>query len=152
MPSERDAGAGAPALFGVRVGGVDVLLPTDQTLEYVAAATTYPLPGAGRRVVGMMQLRGHPIVVLDAGAQPASVRREIRRAAVLLVGSVPEAGAVLVDAPPEQVVTGDPVHDAARPGSVFDAALTHPARDARQADRVWWHVDVRQMFRILAGD
>jgi len=90
--------------------------------------------------------------VLDAGAQPASVRREIRRAAVLLVGSVPEAGAVLVDAPPEQVVTGDPVHDAARPGSVFDAALTHPARDARQADRVWWHVDVRQMFRILAGD
>jgi hypothetical protein len=146
MRSDRTDSAphsAASVLFGVRIAGVGVLLPTDQTLEYVASATCFPLPGAGRRVVGMMQLRGHPVVVLDA---------EIRRAAVLVIGTVPEAGAVLVDAPPEQVETGEVASDAARPGSVFDAALSRPSTDARHADRLWWHTDVRHMFRILAGD
>ena len=155
MRSDRTDSAphsAASVLFGVRIAGVGVLLPTDQTLEYVASATCFPLPGAGRRVVGMMQLRGHPIVVLDAAVQPAPARHEIRRAAVLVIGTVPEAGAVLVDAPPEQVETGEVASDAARPGSVFDAALSRPSTDARQADRLWWHTDVRHMFRILAGD
>ncbi len=155
MPSERagrENRSEVTAVFGVRVAGTHLLLPSDQTLEYVADAASFPLPGAGHRVLGMMQLRGHPILVLDGGPRPAQRRPEIRRCAVLVIGTPPEAGAIVVDAPPEQVATGAPADAAAPPGSSFDSALHRPMCDARTPDRIWWHADVRQMFRILAGE
>ena len=44
-------------LFGVRVAGVPLLLPQGAPLEYLAAAPVYPLPRAGRGVLGLTQLR-----------------------------------------------------------------------------------------------
>lgn len=135
--------------FGVRVGGVPLLLPTDAGLEYVAAAPVFPLPRAGRRIVGLMQLRGHPVVVLDGAPQPAPPAAEARRLSVLVIGAAPEAGALVVDAPPHDLLsTSDAPAAAVRPACAFSTALADPVADA--SGGLWWRFDPRRLFEALA--
>lgn len=88
--------------FGVRLGGVAVAMPAGTPLEFVADAAIYPLPLAPARVAGLMQLRGQPLVVLDASTPQAA--RGLRRHDVLVIGQPPRAAAVLVDEAPQPLL------------------------------------------------
>lgn len=93
--------------FGVRLAGLPVRLPAGTPLEYVAQASLHPLPLASKRVAGLMQLRGQPLVVLDASANEGAPARAAAVALVphdvLVVGTLPNAAALLVDGAPQPV-------------------------------------------------
>ncbi|HWS73738.1 MAG TPA: hypothetical protein VN324_01235, partial [Quisquiliibacterium sp.] len=135
MPAEprRDdaAQAASPAgrRFGIELVGVSLLLP-ESALEHLAAAAVFPLPGAGPRVLGLTQLRGHPLVAVDADPASGRWRAPAQRHALLVIGVPPEAGALVVEAPPRPVRIGGPCPDAPRPDVDFADALSDAVHDA----------------------
>lgn len=136
--------------FGVRIAGVNLLLPAGAALEYLATVAVFPLPGAARRVVGLMQLRGQPMVVLDGAMQPMAPAATVCRMPVLVLGGAPEGAALVVEAPPRAVASAaGPVADAVRPECPFRDALGESSRD--ESGQAWWSVDPRRLFEILAG-
>lgn len=145
--------------FGVRVGGVALFLPQGEPLEYFAAAVLYPLPLAGRRVTGVMQVRGHPVVVVEPGVPPARIEGTLARLPVLVIGEGSEAGGLRVDGPPEplQVIDGAP---ATPPAGAPDCVFRHLLREAviaRPVGRIdvpatpWWRFEPRRLFEALSG-
>ena len=141
----------ASSRFGVRVGGVSLLLPPELACEFVARATVVPLPRAGRRVLGLTQLRGQPIVVLDASAHPAALPPALRRHSVVVLGGPPDGAAIVVDDAPEPVRAGATLPDAPAPECAFAGALEGAVKDAADASRTWWRFDPRRLFEALAG-
>lgn len=136
--------------FGVVVAGVRLLLPRGELLEYVADAAVYPLPRAGPQVAGLMQLRGHPVVVLDGRSRPMESIASVRRLQVIVIGAVPEAGALIVDAPPVEVVEGRMITEAQAPACEFSAALSGATSDGSEPGQAWWRVEPRRLFEVLA--
>lgn len=144
--------------FGVLLAGVPVLLPAGIALEFVAQASLYPLPMAPERVVGLMQLRGQPLLVLDASVQRAERHTERRTGTsrdVLVVGTLPQAAALLVDGPPRRVeVTQqrDELADTPRGALAecpFVDALTSHRVDRADAHAGWYEVDPERLFEAL---
>lgn len=159
--------------FGVRLAGLPVRLPAGTPLEYVAQASLYPLPLASKRVAGLMQLRGQPLVVLDASANEATAAVALAPHDVLVVGTLPNAAALLVDGAPQPVAAdadalGLPL---ARVGTLadcpfFDAIVSHRvaaanadgAGDAGDAGEgaggvtEWYDVDPSRLFAALLAD
>ena len=160
MPAEAPAGGAgaAPAQgsvvrrFGVRVAGTPLLLP-EMPLEHVADATVFPLPGAGSRVRGMMQLRGHPVVVLDAApaAGPEADPDGGARPAVLVFGSAPDAAGLVVSGPPRPLQVGTIPVDAPRPAADFADVLGDALAEAQDPSSVWWSFEPRRLFEWLAA-
>lgn len=142
------------ARFGIRLGTTRVLLPPGTPLEFVADTAVYPLPMAPARVAGLMQLRGQPLVVLDA-MTPARRRDAVRHHAVLVIGQAPEAAAVLVDAPPMAVdlagsdaghgVDSAPSHDAC----AFTAALGACVSARGEPAGHWYEIEPARLFDAL---
>lgn len=148
---EPQAGPVPATRFGARLGGVPVAMPAGTPLEFVAGATIHPLPLAPARVAGLMQLRGQPLVVLDASAVPSASDR-MRRHDVLVIGQAPVAAALLVDEPPQALPEG--AWRAARgapPSCAFAAALRAdaPAGPEAAAAERWYEVDPARLFDAL---
>lgn len=166
--------------FGVRLAGLPVRLPAGTPLEYVAQASLHPLPLASKRVAGLMQLRGQPLVVLDASAKEAAAAVALVPHDVLVVGTLPNAAALLVDGAPQPVAAdadalGLPL---VRVGTLadcpfFDAIVSHrvAAADAGGAGDAcegagdadgagegaggiteWYDVDPSRLFAALLAD
>lgn len=155
MPTDRQPSPGVEASgssgrFGVLVAGVPLLLPA-VALEHVAAATVFPLPGAREHVLGLAQLRGHPVVVLDAGPAGAQRRAPGHRSSLLVIGTPPEAGALVVDGAPRPVRIAGSCPGADRPQAPFADALDEALRDADDGSKLWWRFDPRRLFELLAG-
>ena len=150
----------ATGAFGVRVGGVRLLLPQGESLEYFAAATVYPLPLAGRRVRGMIQVRGHPVVVVDPGADAARGDAVLVRLPVLVIGQGSEAGAIRVDGAPEPLQAAEPAGASAGAGvpecgfrqSLHDGMVARGAGRTDEAAAMWWRFEPRRLFEALAGE
>lgn len=167
----------APGRFGVRLAGLPVLFPAGEMLEYHPEVTVWRIPLAPARLAGLMQLRGHPVPVFDAGRAPADAPPN--RAAVLVVGDAAGAAALIVESAPLSVELADAGPHAGRrtgdeagsgrkapqgetdPGlddaldelaaSVcFRAALGEPQAD--RSGRRWWPVAPAQLFDSLAGE
>lgn len=155
MPADRSPSPAVSAPppsngFGVIVAGVGLLLPR-VALEHVPAATVFPLPGAGAHVLGLVQLRGHPVVVLEAVPAEAEHRSPGHRPSLLVIGSPPEAGALVVAAAPRAIRVGEAAVQAQPPGVPFAAALEGAQADLDDLDMLWWRFDPRRLFELLAG-
>lgn len=153
-PPLDEAGAAPPPAtrFAARLGGLGVVLPAGTPLEFVADAAISPLPLAPARVAGLMQLRGQPLVVLDASARSAGAAA-IDRRDVLVVGRPPQAAALLVDGPPRPLVDGQwhPARDA-RPDCAFAPALDVAGGEpgaSRAAGEALYEVDPERLFEAL---
>ncbi len=155
--------------FGVRLAGLPVRLPAGTPLEFVAQAWLHPLPLAPQRVAGLMQLRGQPLVVLDAGASraPARAPRD-----VLVVGTLPNAAGFLVDGAPQPVPDGAaalglPLTNvgALADCAFFDAIVAHridagslaeggSAGEGRHAGEggEWYDIDPARLIAALLAD
>ncbi|MDT3680201.1 MAG: hypothetical protein ROZ64_15355 [Burkholderiaceae bacterium] len=150
--------------FGVRLAGVPVRLPAGTALEYVAQASLHPLPLAPARIAGLMQLRGQPIVVLDASAnrETASTAANVALVPhdVLVVGTLPHAAGLLVDGapqrlpaeaatlalPPERV-------DALAGCPFFDAIVSHHVEAAGNEEGAeWYEVDPSRLIAALLAN
>lgn len=140
--------------FGVLLAGIPVLLPAGTALEFVAQASLFPLPLAPERVAGLMQLRGQPLLVLDAST-PRADRRTGASHDVLIVGTIPQAAALLVDGPPQRVeVTEQREELADRPrgalaGCPFADALTAHRIDRADSHAGWYEADPERLFDAL---
>jgi hypothetical protein len=142
-------------------------------LEYLPEVTLWRMPLAPLRVAGLMQLRGHPVPVFDAAAGQGD--EPPARAAVLVVGDVARAAALVVESAPLGVELVDGSRGAGDIGDMgdmghmgevdagldraldelaasvpFRAALGEPLRD-RSGQR-WWPVSPAQLFESLAGE
>src|SRR5690606_3067997 len=119
--------------FDVRLAGLPVRMPAGTSLEYVAQASLHPLPLAPARVAGLMQLRGQPLVVLDASTlDGCAAEASLSGHDVLVVGTLPNAAALLVDGAPQSVhvdaaARGLPVERAGVLADCpfFDAIVSH---------------------------
>lgn len=151
VPEPAAVDSGLVPRFGVRIAGVSLLLP-EGPLEHVSDATVHPLPGAGRRVAGITQLRGQPIVVLDPRDAGSIETPEDSRVALLVIGAPPEAGALLVDGPPRSVRVGEPGREVPLPDAPFAAALDSAFADADDPSSHWWSFDAPRLFARLAAD
>lgn len=146
--------------FGVRLAGLAVRMPSGTPLEYVAQAALQPLPLGPKRVAGLMQLRGQPIVVFDAraGEEPIAASVALAPHEVLVVGTLPNAAALLVDGPPwplrdDAHMLGLPL---ARAGVLadcpfFDAIVAHRIAedDGGKDGGEWYEVDPSRLFAAL---
>ncbi len=151
-----------PPSFGVRLAGLAVRMPAGTPLEYVAQATLHPLPLAPRRVAGLMQLRGQPLVVLDASAdpenrRPAAAAREAHE--VLVIGAPPNVAAVIVDGAPHPVRADAAALDV--PIARVDVPARCPFFDAIVSRRVlaegaegepWYDIDPSRLVAALLAD
>ncbi len=147
-----ETGAGTPdaTRFGARLAGVAVAMPAGTPLEFIVGAAVYPLPLAPARVAGLMQLRGQPLVVLDASPTPA-VGNALCRRDVLVVGKPPRAAALLVDGPPQALPEGGwHLAEGALPDCAFASALNTVPTDA-PAGEGWYEIDPERLFEALAG-
>ncbi|HLT25750.1 MAG TPA: hypothetical protein VK047_03560 [Zeimonas sp.] len=145
--------------FGVRLAGLPVRLPAGTPLEFVPRAALHPLPLAPRRVAGLMQLRGQPIVVLDASPHepmPAAAAALAPRD-VLVVGALPNAAALLVEGAPQPTPVEAPAIGLplARAGALadcafFDAIVSHRVAEGDGGE--WYEVDPARLFAALLED
>lgn len=143
---------GQPPLFGALLGGVRVVLPAGGAVAYLTDVAIHPLPGAPRRVMGLMQWQGHPVVVLDPGSPPLSGAATLRRQAVLVLGAAPASAALRVDEAPIPIALGAPLDAGGLPDCAFASTLSAPVADARDATRIWWHFSTEALCRALACD
>ncbi|HEY5632990.1 MAG TPA: hypothetical protein VIT02_04445 [Burkholderiaceae bacterium] len=143
---------GPAQAYGFTLGRVDLLLDPADDAQYVADATVYPLLLAPPRVLGLIQVRGQPVPVLDADPQPQRLAQRPDRVQVLVVGGGFDAGALRVEHPPRAVelAPGDATQAPPHPECAFAGALRAPARDSD--GRWWWRFDAPQLFRALAVD
>ena len=101
--------------------------------------------------------------VMD-GTLPKGDAGSVARVAVLVIGEMPDGGAICVDGPPEPVEIAGPAQAAAPPPEChFAAVLGEPVAQAAPAGRaegdgagtqttVWWRFEPRRLFETLAGD
>jgi len=146
--------------FGVRLAGLPVRMPAGTPLEFVPQATLHPLPLAPARVAGLMQLRGQPLVVLDASPIDGASAAGAPLAAhdMLVVGTLPNAAALLVDGAP-QIVPDDPAAlglPIERAGVLadcpfFDAIVSHRIVEGGDGAQ-WYEVDPSRLFAALMAD
>ena len=147
------------ASFGVRLAGLPVRMPAGTPLEYVAQATLHPLPLAPARVAGLMQLRGQPLVVLDASPNDVSgAGAALATHDVLVVGTLPNAAALLVDGAPQSVsdeaaALGLPIERAGVLADCpfFDAIVSHRIVEGGDGAQ-WYEVDPSRLFVALLAD
>ncbi len=146
--------------FGVRLAGLPVRLPAGTPLEYVAQAALHPLPLAPARVAGLMQLRGQPLVVLDACAigDESAARAPLAAHDVLVVGTLPNAAALLVDDAPRPVNAGAaelglPIERAGVLAACpfFEAIVSHRIAEGDDGEE-WYEVDASRLFAALLAD
>ncbi|RPH66103.1 MAG: chemotaxis protein CheW [Burkholderiales bacterium] len=162
---ETAPGSLPAARFGVRLAGVAVAMPAGTAMEFVADAAIYPLPLAPARVAGLMQLRGYPLVVLDASLNPQAGGGTTRHD-VLVLGQPPQAAALLVDDPPQALPDGAwRAAGGAPPDCAFASALqagsagvsqagARPGGEVPIAERArgverWHEIDPAQLFDAL---
>ncbi|UCE30530.1 MAG: hypothetical protein JSW68_10745 [Burkholderiales bacterium] len=151
------AGGNAAGIrYGVRVAGIGLLLPAEVPVEYLDGATVYPVPRLPRRVLGLLQVRGHPVPVLapDAGFEPHVPG--LQRMNVVVIGAGAMAGALPVDAPPQPLPELAPAADATfeppSPAGPLAALLEQPltARSDSDRDTLWWRFEPARLFEMLA--
>jgi len=110
---EGDAGAG-PRLLLVVVGGERFGCPLEAVREVVAARATARLPGAEPHVLGLMNLRGRLLTVLDVGLRLALPSAAPDGGHVLVVEVEGREAGCRVDQV-LRVVPAPPLHPAAQP-------------------------------------
>lgn len=147
-----ESAQGPAQAYGFTLGRVDLLLDPADDAQYVADATVYPLFLAPAGVLGLIQVRGQPVPVLDADPQPQRLAQRPNHVQVLVVGGGFDAGALRVEHPPQAVALAPGETSAAppRPECAFANALREPERDS--GGRWWWRFDAPQLFRALAVD
>ncbi len=154
-PSAGADAAGGPTQprlrFGVSLGGVNVLLPAGVITEFVAQAPVFPVPRAPTRLLGLMQVRGHPVPVFDAAPLASDDWPALGRRDVLLIGTGAEAGAVAVDAPPRAISPLPVAAPGEAPECCFGDALTDAHVDPAEPDLTWWLLAPQRLFQILSG-
>ena len=149
QPSQPDSSI----RYGFRLGDVNVLTPEQTPAEFIVAAAIYPLPLAPRRIRGLTQRRGQPIVVFDAGSAAPEFLPTLIRRPVLVIDSKNEPAAVFVEQPPSVVRCAPLAELPPRPVVPYADALIGAAREADGDGLViWWHVDFRRLFELLAHD
>lgn len=136
--------------FGALVGGVHLVLPAGVPVVYLTEVAVHPLAGAPSRVIGLMQMQGHPVVVLEPSGLAPGGAPALRRHAVLVLGAPGDSGALRVDEAPAPIAVGEARAGAVPPACAFAAALHDPVADASDPARVWWHFVPARLFEVLA--
>lgn len=151
-PSMASPSAVSPApSFGALIGGVRLVLPAGVPVVYLTEVAVHPLAGAPSRVIGLMQLQGHPVVVLDPCGQASRGGPALRRHAVLVLGAPGDSGALRVDEAPAPIALGESRPAAPLPACLFAEALHDPVADAGDPTCVWWHFSPTRLFEVLAA-
>lgn len=158
-PSQTRESVSPPTqAYGFTLAGVDLLLDPTEHAQFVADATVFPLFFAPPRVLGLIQVRGQPVPVLDAAPPARVLAQRPTQVQVLVVGDGFDAGALRVEDPPRAVElavsSGQQAHSGVVPPSspecLFAGALREPQLDAH--GRWWWRFDAPSLFRALALD
>jgi hypothetical protein len=146
--------------FGVSIGNASVLLPTGVAAEFIAEPELYPVPRAPKGLVGMIQLRGAPVAVFAAGhTNNLQALRNIGRTGVLVIGTLGQFGAILVNHPPVSVtlppaVSGKPIlkvasaHEAVGVTPWLARAIRFGVTDLNGVQ--WWELDLPELMKGLA--
>jgi len=140
--------------FGMTIAGVNLLMPAGRAAEFLVAAPVYPLPMAPRRIRGVTQLRGLPVLVFDAGVDAPAFLPSLARRSLLVLEDEPDAFALLTDVPPRAVGTLAAAGPVPRPDVPFGAALRQAQREQRGdgVEVLWWQTDFEQLFGMLASE
>jgi purine-binding chemotaxis protein CheW len=100
----------------VRIAGRKVAVPAARVREVAQVSTVTPVPQAKAQVLGLTQIRGHILPVLDVAPE---AQRTARPGDPLLVVELgPVRAALLVDG--VEGVESDPPHELMDVGSLFD--------------------------------
>ncbi len=152
--------AAALMRFGVSIGNASVLLPTGVAAEFIAEPELFPVPRAPKGLVGMMQLRGAPVAVFAAGhTNNMHAARGVGRTGALVIGTLGQFGAVLVNNPPVSVtlppaVRGKPIlkvaaaHEAVGVTPWLARAIRFGVTDVNGIQ--WWELDLPELMKGLA--
>jgi hypothetical protein len=146
--------------FGVSIGNASVLLPTGVAAEFIAEPELFPVPRAPKGLVGMIQLRGAPVAVFAAGhTNNMQAARGVGRTGALVIGTLGQFGAVLVNHPPVSVtlapaVSGKPIlkvasaHEAVGVTPWLARAIRFGVTDVNGVQ--WWELDLPELMKGLA--
>jgi hypothetical protein len=144
--------------FGIRLHGINLLLPREQAAEYLADIAVYPIPLMPRRVRGAAQVAGRPVLVFAADVTAPDRLPVITRKSIVMLTERGSALALQVDNPPV-ALSAVVVSAQVRPALCFESALiaAYLGHDAtppsmRDSAEVWWDVDCVALFELLARD
>lgn len=150
-PAERDAARSEDTVerLAIRVGGLHLLCDPDAGREVLLPPTVSRLPHTPEWLLGVANVRGALVPVVDLALAFALDRHSDHRAYLLISGSGENAMGLLVD--------GLPVLQHIQTGKRLDSIPPHPemlkghVRGAyRHAGAVWLDVNHEPLFETLA--
>jgi chemotaxis signal transduction protein len=145
----RHAPAAAPATaqlrYGVRTGGLCLLIPAGMVSEVVEQLAVHPMPQSAPWFRGLINLRGHLVPVFDLRTLLTGEVQPLERLVVLDRGE--RAVGIAADELPEAV---DPRNRATAPS--LPGELGACLRGAfLEADELWLEIDFDALFRELGA-
>jgi chemotaxis signal transduction protein len=137
--------------YGFKLAGVKVVPAARVLTEVVANAQIFRVPKSVATLVGVLNLRGFIVPVVDAAAIAASVTdiRPSQRRALVFDRDAASVG-LLIQADPEMVALVAAPEHIARPQFAFSAFLTQAWAQEDQPSTLWWELDHRAAFDHLA--
>jgi twitching motility protein PilI len=144
--------------FGFRVSDLGLLVPAKTVTEVVKATTLAPIPKSAPWLLGIYNLRGNLVPVIDiavrygiakAGTHAAAITADERAPHILIFGRGDHAAGVLIDGFPRGLTRLRRIDYPADQQRLHDLAFT---ASYTTGEDIWFEFDPDAMFRSLAND
>ena len=108
----QEPGVGGPKIrYGYRTGSMRFMVPEGTVSELLNSSKIYHLPNAPRWIVGLINMHGNVIPVVDIASYIGDEVSRLQKSNILVIGTNEAAIGILIDGLPEainenEIVTG----------------------------------------------
>ncbi len=135
--------------YGVRVGGLHLLLPEDSVSEVLDRPKIFPIPNTSSWFEGLINLRGNVVPVFDLrdlfGTTPIAGEQQM----LLVIDEGEEALGIAIDGLPLPAPNSDPLD---RRPSLPGVLENYTGRVFEHGEELWLEVDIAGLLGSLSNE
>lgn len=145
----QDVDGGGPKIrYGYRTGSMRFMVPEGMVSELLQTTKIYHLPNAPRWVVGLINLHGNVIPVVDIASYAGEEISRLHKSNVLTIGSNDKAIGVLIDGLPEAIKDNEIVTSLS---AVSDKLNGYVKAGLYSDGYNWYEFEIYELFKKLAS-
>ncbi len=139
---------GPEVRYGYRAGNMRFLVPKDTVSELLHNSKIYHLPNSPRWLVGLINLHGNVIPVVDVASYIGDEISHLQKSNVLAIGRNEAAIGVLIDGMPEAIKESEIITSlSAVPGNLEEYVTT----GVYSIGYNWFEFEIYKLFQKLAS-